>query len=42
VERSNVVTLYVKGINLSLLESAVKRERELAGKEGTSKATTAN
>ncbi|HTY11234.1 MAG TPA: hypothetical protein VMF88_09200 [Bacteroidota bacterium] len=42
VERSNVVTLYVKGINLSLLENAVKRERELAGKEGTPKATTAN
>jgi len=40
IERSNLVTLYVKAINLSLLESALKRERELAGTEGHRKATS--
>ena len=40
VERSNVVTLYVKGINLSLLENAIKNEKELAGTGGSRKATS--
>ena len=40
IEPSNLVTLYVKGINLSLLENALKREKELAGTEGNRKATT--
>jgi uncharacterized repeat protein (TIGR01451 family) len=40
IERSNVVTLYVKGINLSLLENALKNEKELAGTGENRKATT--
>ena len=38
IERSNAVTLTVKGINLSLLEDALKREKNLAGTESTRKA----
>ena len=37
IERSNIVTLTVKGITLSLLESALKRERDLAGAENSRK-----
>ena len=37
IERSNIVTLTVKGINLSLLENALRRERDLAGTESSRK-----
>ena len=40
IERSNVVSLSVRGITLSLLENALKREKELAGIGGNRKATT--
>ena len=38
IERSNSVTLSVKGINLSLLENALKKEKDLAGTESSKKA----
>ena len=39
--KSNTVAIIVKGVNLSLIEAAVRRERELAGTETAPKATTA-
>lgn len=41
IQKSNTVLITVKGVNLSLIEIAVRRERELAGTENTPKATTA-
>ncbi len=40
LERSNLVTLYVKTINLSLLDNALKQERGLAGTDAHRKATS--
>ncbi len=40
VERSNPVTVYVRGKNLSLLDRALKQEKEYTGIRSTSKPTT--
>ncbi|HTR82004.1 MAG TPA: hypothetical protein VMM58_10275, partial [Bacteroidota bacterium] len=40
IERSNPVTIYVRDKNLSLLNTALQRERTLAGTEGPPKSTT--
>ncbi|MGA9406915.1 MAG: hypothetical protein WBW71_07265 [Bacteroidota bacterium] len=42
VERSNVVTLNIKGMNLSLLENALKNEKVLAGTGDSRKVTTSS
>jgi hypothetical protein len=40
IERSNPVTIYVRGKNLSLLDRALKHEKDFSGTEGVRKSTT--